>query len=83
LFFKRSAPKPSASQELMQAIRAKYNLSDEDGLSISEIACSHPECGDAETAILIFKKGEKTRAVKILKSLSKVDLTDLDLIVEG
>jgi transcriptional regulator of NAD metabolism len=83
LFFKRSAPKPSASQELMQAIRAKYNLSDDDGLSISEIACSHPECGDAETAILIFKKGEKTRAVKILKPLSKVDLTDLDLIVEG
>lgn len=83
MFFKRSALKPSASQELMQAIRDKYALNDDDGLSISEIACSHPECGEAETAILIFKKGEKTRAVKILKPLSQVKIADIDFIIEG
>lgn len=75
-FFKKT-PKPSASLELMQAIRVKFQLGEDDGLSITQIACSHPECGDAETAILIFKEGEKTKAVKILKPLSEVTLDDV------
>jgi transcriptional regulator of NAD metabolism len=80
MFFKRSAPKPSASLELVQALRLKLALDEDDGITISEIACSHPECGEAETAILIFKKGEKTRALKILKPLSKVVLADIDCL---
>jgi transcriptional regulator of NAD metabolism len=81
MFFNKT-PRPSASKELMLAIRAKYDLTENDGVSVSQIACSHPECGDAETVILILKANEKTRAIKILKPLSTVTLEDLEKTVE-
>ncbi len=80
-FFSRRSKDPAeqdALATLTQSVRTRLGLGEEDGLSISEIACSHPECGDAETVILIMRAGHKTEAVKILKSIRLIEAVDLD-----
>lgn len=81
LFFKGKTPRPSASSELLAAVRLHFGLREIDGVSISQIACSHPECGEAETVILVMREGEKTQAYKILKPLQDVGQEDLAQLV--
>ncbi len=45
ILFRRSAPTPDATRALSDRIRAFLQFNEDDGLSVSEIACSHPECG--------------------------------------
>jgi hypothetical protein len=83
LFFKKAGEKKSDnSLWLHAALRQKFMLNDEEGLSISQIACAHPECGEAETAILVFKTGEKTKAYKILKPLAQITPSDLENLID-
>jgi hypothetical protein len=65
----------------LAGVREKFKLGEEDGVSISQIACTHPECGEAETVILLMRAGQKTQALKILKPLNQVVLADLDAII--
>lgn len=79
-FFNRRGPDPAtadASRGLTDRVRALLSLTADDGVTVSEIACSHPECGDAETVVLVMRLGRKTEAVKVLKAMRLV--TDEDL----
>jgi hypothetical protein len=79
-FFNRRGSDPEtvdASRRLTLAVREILLLSEDDGVTVSEIACSHPECGDAETVVLIMRLGHRTEAVKVLKAMRLV--TDEDL----
>jgi hypothetical protein len=80
MFFNRrnKTGAPDATRALSQTIRTYLGLGEDDGLSVSEIACSHPECGDAETIVLIMRAGQKTEAVKIAKAARLVGQDDID-----
>ncbi|QCI65723.1 hypothetical protein [Phreatobacter stygius] len=74
-FFNRRGADPEiadASRRLTLAVRDILALGPDDGVTVSEIACSHPECGDAETVILIMRLGRRTEAVKVLKAMRLV-----------
>jgi hypothetical protein len=64
--------------ELKERARSIFGLGEDDAVSISEIACPDGCCVPIETIMLIMRRGEKTRAVKIGKPM--VDLSDVDLL---
>ncbi|MFN3853930.1 MAG: hypothetical protein ACK4M0_06000 [Phreatobacter sp.] len=79
-FFHRRGQDPEtadASRRLSALVRAQLALTEDDGVTVSEIACSHPECGDAETVVLVMRLGRPTEAVKILKAMRLVTEDDL------
>jgi len=79
-FFNRRGQDPDtadASRRLTALVRGILSLTDDDGVTVSEIACSHPECGDAETVVLIMRLGRRTEAVKVLKAMRLVSDEDL------
>lgn len=79
-FFNRRGQDPEtadASRLLTALVREVLALTEDDGVTVSEIACSHPECGDAETVVLIMRLGRKTEAVKVLKAMRLVTEEDL------
>ncbi|MDP2803827.1 MAG: hypothetical protein Q8O26_18300 [Phreatobacter sp.] len=85
-FFNRRAPDPEtadASRRLTTLVREILHLTEDDGVTVSEIACSHPECGDAETVILIMRVGRRTEAVKVLKAMRLVTEEELRQALAG
>lgn len=71
-FFNRRGGDPEAADQaarITAITREALGLGEADGVSVSEIACSHPECGDAETVILVMRAGRKTEAVKVAKAM--------------
>jgi hypothetical protein len=79
-FFNRRGEDPEtadASRRLSLLVREVLALGEDDGVTVSEIACSHPECGDAETVVLIMRLGRRTEAVKVLKAMRLVTEADL------
>jgi hypothetical protein len=79
-FFNRRGGDPDtadASRRLSLLVREVLALGEDDGVTVSEIACSHPECGDAETVVLIMRLGRRTEAVKVLKAMRLVTEDDL------
>jgi len=79
-FFNRRGQDPEtadASRRLTAMVRDILALTEDDGVTVSEIACSHPECGDAETVVLIMRLGRRTEAVKVLKAMRLVSDEDL------
>lgn len=74
-FFNRRNVDPSqrdASRRIGDWVRARLALTDDDGVTVSEIACAHPECGEAETVILVMRAGRRTEAAKVLKPMAEV-----------
>lgn len=79
-FFNRRGSDPEAadaSRRLALCVRAMLGLTEDDGVTVSEIACSHPECGDAETVVLVMRLGRRTEAFKVLKAMRRVTEEDL------
>ena len=79
-FFNRRGQDPDtadASRRLTALVRGILSLTDDDGVTVSEIACSHPECGDAETIVLVMRLGRPTEAVKIAKAMRLVSEEEL------
>ena len=79
-FFNRRGQDPEtadASRRLTNLVRDILALSEDDGVTVSEIACSHPECGDAETVVLVMRVGRRTEAVKVLKAMRLVTEDEL------
>jgi hypothetical protein len=72
-----------ASRRLTLAVREILALGPDDGVTVSEIACSHPDCGDAETVILIMRVGRRTEAVKVLKAMRLVTDDELRTALQG
>ena len=79
-FFNRRGQDPDtadASRRLTAMVRDILSLTDDDGVTVSEIACSHPECGDAETIVLVMRLGRSTEAVKVAKAIRLVSEEEL------
>lgn len=79
-FFNRRGQDPDtadASRRLTAMVRDILSLTDDDGVTVSEIACSHPECGDAETIVLVMRLGRSTEAVKVAKAMRLVSEEEL------
>lgn len=79
-FFNRRGQDPEtadASRRLTGLVRDILQLSEDDGVTVSEIACSHPECGDAETVVLVMRLGRRIEAVKVLKAMRLVTEDEL------
>ena len=79
-FFNRRGQDPDtadASRRLTALVRGILSLTDDDGVTVSEIACSHPECGDAEPIVLVMRLGRPTEAVKIAKAMRLVSEEEL------
>ena len=79
-FFNRRGQDPEtadASRRLTALVRGILSLTDDDGVTVSEIACSHPQCGDAETIVLVMRLGRPTEAVKIAKAMRLVSEEEL------
>ncbi len=79
-FFNRRGPDPEtadASRRLTAMVRDILSLTEDDGVTVSEIACSHPECGDAETVVLIMRLGRPTEPVKVMKAMRLVSDEEL------
>ena len=80
-FFNRRGQDPEtadASRRLTALVRDILSLTDDDGVTVSEIACSHPECGDAETIVLVMRLGRPTEAVKVAKAMRLVSEEELN-----
>ena len=79
-FFNRRGQDPEtadASRRLTALVRDILSLTDDDGVTVSEIACSHPECGAAETIVLVMRLGRPTEAVKVAKAMRLVSEEEL------
>lgn len=80
LFFRRgrdAEAAPDAARELASRARALLGVGEETTVSITEIACGDPECGGAETVVLVMRPGRRTEAAKLLKPLASVTEDEL------
>jgi len=65
-------------EDLKARLRERLSLAPDDGLAVNEIACADPGCpAGVETVVLIMRRGERTRAIKMLKAMTEV--TDADI----
>lgn len=63
---------------LKARLRAALALGDDDGLTVNEIACADPGCpAGVETVVLVMRRGDRTRALKIPKTMDEVDDADI------
>jgi hypothetical protein len=66
-----------ASRVLASLVRAVMHLPDDVLLTISEIDCGDPECGGAETVVLVMRPGLPTAAFKIRMPMLRVEEGDI------
>ena len=71
------APKPrgvmSEVARVKDLVRAVLDLSEDTGITVSEIVCRDPSCPGLETAILILPAGGPSLLVKIPGPVAAVD----------
>jgi len=63
--------------EVTEWVRAVLGTNDDAVVSVTGHQCGAPECGDAETVILLMRADQPTAAIKISKSIETV--TDADV----
>jgi hypothetical protein len=81
--FKRDPARREESRRIAALVRAHLQLSDDDAVTVSEIACGDPACGGAETVVLVMRPGRRTEAVKLRKPMAMVEAADLDAAWEA
>lgn len=76
---RRREPKNvETSRRIAAEVRTLLALAEEDAVTVSQIDCGDPACaGGAETVILVMRKGERTKAAKIPKSMDLVEEADI------
>ena len=64
-------PKPDreAIERVKEMARKALRASPETAFAVNEIACNDPGCPGIETVILVMEPGQKTRAIKVQKTL--------------
>jgi len=75
---RRDPARAETIRRIAALVRAELGLGDADSVTVSEIACGDPACGGAETVILVMRRGQRTRATKVSKSLALV--TDSEIV---
>jgi hypothetical protein len=64
------------TRALKNLVRDRFNLSEDDGVFVAEIACGETDCPDVETVIAIFLAGER-REFKVGKPIGSIATQDL------
>ena len=67
----------NAVLEVVEWVRAILDTHDDAVVSVTGHQCGAPECGDAETVILLMRADQPTVAIKISKPIETV--TDADV----
>jgi hypothetical protein len=77
-------PKPDkqAVDRVKGLARAALRASPETAFAVNEIACNDPGCPGIETVILVMEPGQKTRALKVPKSLDEVMEQDILAVLD-
>ena len=84
LFSRKRDPAHDAAQARVRGwAHEALGLSDDDALTVSQIDCDDGVCPGAETVLLIMRKGQRTRAVKIPKFLVDVNEDDVRATLMG
>ncbi len=73
----RDAAEADASLRVTGWVRAALALGEDDAVTVSQIACGHPECGDVETVVLVMRAGRRTEAFKLAKGIGLVSEADV------
>ena len=80
--FRLGRSKENLSSEVSRRIaalaRQLLDLGEDDAVTVSQIDCGDPACeGGAETFILVMRKGQRTKAVKVSKAMAYVSDDDV------
>ena len=73
---KRLAVDPEILERVREWTRARFKLSGEDAILVSEIACKLPGCPPLETAIAFWSGGQRHH-FKLFKRVAEVKFDDL------
>ena len=68
---------------MKELARSALQPSPDTAFAVNEIACNDPGCPGIETVILVMEPGQKTRALKVPKSLDEVVEHDILAALEG
>ena len=63
--------------EVTEWVRAVLDTHDNAVVSVTGLQCGAPECGNAETVILLMRANQPTTAIKISKSIETVTEADV------
>jgi hypothetical protein len=67
----------NAALDVMEQVRAVLNPDEDTVVSVTGHQCGDPECGSAETVILLMQPDRPTVAIKIAKSIETVTEADV------
>lgn len=77
-------PRPHPRGEIRSALKERvariFALTEEDCVSVNEVACGAPGCPDVETVILLMCVGRPMRALKISAPMEEVEDVELELL---
>lgn len=77
----RSAALAEAARRAKALLAPALGLTEEDALSVNEIACDHSTCPGVETVVLIMRWGEPTRALRRPCGLAAITEADVAALV--
>lgn len=80
---RRDAETSAAREHVAAIVREHLALGENDAVTVSEIDCGDPECGGAETVILILRAGRRTEAVKVRKALKLASVDEIRAALAG
>lgn len=63
---------------VVDALRDRLGLEDDAVIRVTEVACSDPDCPDAETIAILLRPGRRSEAAKVPRSMRSLDGADLD-----
>lgn len=72
-------PKPDREgiERVKDLARSALRASPETAFAVNEIVCNDPGCPGLETVILVMEPGQKTRALKVQKTLDEITEQDI------
>lgn len=65
------------TSHLRQIVRDELDLSEDDTVTVSEMACSKQGCPPVETVISIFPAGEEAYLIRVCKAIADVEAMDV------
>jgi nitrate reductase delta subunit len=76
-FIKKSPGHGLALDRIKEWTRARFKLSDDTTILVSEVACRLPGCPPLETVVVFWTQNDKRHHFKIFKPVAEVVLEDL------
>ncbi|MDK1376470.1 MULTISPECIES: hypothetical protein [unclassified Sinorhizobium] len=71
-----------SARTIKQWVREVLDLTDDDVVSVNELACSLPDCPPKETVILVMRPGKEALQVSIHKSILAVVYIDVSAALQ-